>query len=91
MVCKVAVVKDEEHLSGAIVLEIRGMTCSKCEDAIKAAALKCIGVKDAKVSHKEGKATIKANFFKVDVNELRDVVEGTGFSVSTMYFNTEIG
>lgn len=90
MVCKVAVVKDEEHLSGNIVLEVRGMTCSKCEDAIKAATLKCIGVKGAKVSHKEGKATIKANFFRVDVNELRDVVEGTGFSVSRMYFNTEI-
>ncbi len=36
----------------------------------------------------EGNATIKANFFKVDVNELRDVVEGNGFSVSAMYFNS---
>jgi len=90
MVCKVAVVKDEEHLSGNIILEIKGMTCSKCEDAIKAVALKCIGVKDAKISHKEGKATIKANFFKVDVNELRDVVEGNGFLVSAMYFHTNI-
>lgn len=90
MVCKVAVVKDEEYLLGDIVLEIRGMTCSKCEDAIKAAALKCIGVEDAKISHKEGKATIKANFFKVNLNELRFVVEGTGFSVSAMCFNSEI-
>ena len=90
MIYKIAGFKTEEHVSGDIVLKINGMSCSNCEDAVKAAALKCIGVKDVKVNHKEGKAIINANFFKIDVNELRDVVEGTGFPVSTILFNTEI-
>lgn len=90
MVYRITECPDQEQMSGNIVLKISGMISSKCEETIMDAALKCIGVKDATVSHKEGKATIKVNFFKVDVNELRDVVEGTGFSVNTMYFNTAV-
>ena len=90
MVCKVAVVKDEEHLSGSIILEIKGMTCSKCEDAIRDAFLKCNGVKDARVSIEEAEATIKVDIFKVDVNELKEAAEGTGYSVGTIYFNTAV-
>ncbi len=90
MVYRITESTDQEQMSGNIVLKISGMTCSKCEETIMGAALKCIGVKDAKVSHKEGKATIKANLFKVNVNELRDVVEGTGFSVGTMHFNSAV-
>ncbi len=90
MVYKITECTDQEEMSGNIVLKISGMTCSKCEETIMGAALKCIGVKDAKVSHREGKATIKANLLKVDVNALRDVVEGTGFSVGTIRFNSAI-
>jgi copper chaperone CopZ len=90
MIYKIAGVKTEEHVSGDIVLEIMGMASSKCEDAIKAAVLKCKGVKDAKVSYKEGNAMIKVNIFEVDVNELKEVAENSGFSVGAIYFNTEI-
>ncbi len=41
----------DEQMSGNIVLKISGMISSKCEKTIMAAALKCIGVKDATVSH----------------------------------------
>jgi copper chaperone CopZ len=77
-------------MSGNIVLKISGMICSKCEKTIKGAVLKCKGVMDAKVSHKAAEATIKVDIFKVDVNELKEAAEDTGYSVGTMYFNTAI-
>ncbi|GAX62626.1 hypothetical protein SCALIN_C36_0015 [Candidatus Scalindua japonica] len=42
------------------------------------------------VSHREAEATIKVDIFNVDVKELKEVTENTGYSVETMYFNTEI-
>jgi copper chaperone CopZ len=57
------------------------MTCGKCEDAIKAALMGCDGVKDAKVSHKEANAVVKANIYEADYDELIEAVEKAGFSV----------
>jgi copper chaperone CopZ len=90
MVCKITEDPIKEHMPGSVVLNIRGMTCSKCEDVIKSATLKCKGVKDVMVSYKEGEVIINVSIFEVDVKEIRYVVEGAGFSVNAMYFNTEI-
>jgi len=90
MVCKIVEEPTKEHMSGAVVLNIRGMTSSKCEDTIKNATLKCKGVKGVMVSYKEGEVIINVSIFEVDVKKIRHVVEGAGFSVNAMYFNTEI-
>jgi copper chaperone CopZ len=62
-----------------VVLNIHGMTSEKDAEAVKAALLKCNGVKDAKVSHKEATAVVTAS--EADYDELTEAVESAGFSV----------
>jgi copper chaperone CopZ len=90
MVCKITNDTNKEHMSGSVVLKISGMACSKCEDAIKNATLRCNGVKEVRVNYKEGEVIINVSIFEVDVKEIRHAIEGAGFSVNAMYFNTEI-
>jgi len=87
MVYRITESTDQEYMTGNIVLKISGMICSKCEEAIKGAVLKCSGVRDAWASFEEAEATIIVDIFKVDLNELKKATEDTGFSVETMYFN----
>ncbi len=63
-----------------VVLNVEGMTCGGCENAVKAALLKCDGVKEAEVSHKKGKAVVKVEEDEVKTDELIAAVEKTGFS-----------
>ncbi|MFQ5712717.1 MAG: heavy-metal-associated domain-containing protein [Candidatus Scalinduaceae bacterium] len=65
-----------------VELNVKGMTCGMCENAVKAALLKCNGVKDAEVSHKEGKAVVKVEEGKAKTDELIKAVEKAGFSAS---------
>ncbi len=65
-----------------VVLNVNGMTCGMCENAIKTALLNCKGVKDAEVSHKEGKATVKVEEGKAEIDELIKAVQKAGFSAS---------
>ncbi len=71
----------EEEEIEEVVLNIKGMTCVKCEETLKAGLLKCNGIQEAKVSHKESHAVIKVNVFEVDFDEVVEVVKVTGFSV----------
>ncbi len=72
-------IEDEEIEE--VVLNIKGMTCGKCEETLKTALLKCDGIQEAKVSHKESHAVIKVNVFEVDFDEIVEVVKVAGFSV----------
>ena len=65
-----------------IVLNVEGMTCSGCENAIKSALLKCDGVKDAEVNHKDGKAVVQTEGSKAKTDELIKAVEKAGFTAS---------
>ncbi len=65
-----------------VILNVKGMTCGMCENAVKTALLKCNGVKDAEVSHKEGKAIVKVEEGKAETDELIKSVEKAGFSAS---------
>ncbi len=65
-----------------IVLNVEGMTCGACEDAIKSALLKCDGVKDAEVNYKDGKAVVQTEGSKVETDELIKAIEKAGFTAS---------
>ena len=73
-------IKSEEIAE--VVLNIKGMTCSKCEETLKAALVKCDGIQEVNVSHSESHAVIKVNVFEVDFDEVVEVVKVTGFSVA---------
>ena len=79
MVMSVSVAKAGEE---EVVLNVNGMTCGMCENAVKTALLKCSGVKNAEVSHKEGKAVVKVEEGKAKADELIKAVEKAGFSAS---------
>ncbi len=65
-----------------VVLNVKGMTCGMCENAVRSQLLKVDGVKDAEVSHKEGKAVVKVEEGKAETDELIKAVEKAGFSAS---------
>ncbi len=65
-----------------VVLNVNGMTCGMCENAVKTALLKCEGVKDSEVIHKVGKAVVKIEEGKAKADELIKAVEKAGFSAS---------
>lgn len=65
-----------------IILSIKGMTCTNCEDAVKAELMKCDGVKDARVSHKDGEAIVSINVFEFGVDEIIEAVKKVGFSAA---------
>lgn len=81
-VTKVKQLSTSESDSEQVVLNVKGMTCGGCESKVKGALTKCTGVKDAEVSHKDGKAVVQVEGGKVKVEELIEAVEGAGFSAS---------
>lgn len=65
-----------------VVLNVKGMTCGGCEGRVKGVLIKCAGVTDAQVSHKDGNAFVKVEDGKADMEELIKAVEGAGFPAS---------
>jgi copper chaperone CopZ len=65
-----------------VVLNVKGMTCGGCENKVKGALIECAGVKDAHVSHKEGKAVVHVEKGKVDKEKLIEAVQGLGYIAS---------
>jgi len=65
-----------------VELNVKGMTCGGCENAIRSQLLKVDGVKDATADHKKGKAVVKIEEGKAKTDELIKAVEKAGFSAS---------
>ncbi len=65
-----------------IVLNIKGMTCGGCANRVKDALVKCAGVADVHVSHKDGKAVVQVEKGKANTQNLIEAVEKVGFSAS---------
>lgn len=65
-----------------IELKVNGMTCGACSKTVKSALLRVTGVKDAVVSHEEGKAVVIIEKGKASTDEIIKAVEQAGFSVS---------
>ncbi len=64
-----------------VVLNVSGMTCAGCEGRVKGALTACEGVKDAQVSHKDGKAVVQVEG-EANKEKLIEAVEKVGFSAS---------
>jgi len=65
-----------------IVLNIKGMTCGGCANRVKDALIKCAGVADVHVSHKDGKAVVQVEGGKANKEDLIKAVEEAGFSAT---------
>ena len=65
-----------------IELKVNGMTCGACSKSVKSALLRVTGVKDAVVSHEEGKAVVIIEKGKAKTDEIIKAIEQAGFSAS---------
>ncbi|MDR4507918.1 MAG: cation transporter [Candidatus Brocadiaceae bacterium] len=70
--------KDEE----LIRLKVDGLASGACARLVQSALLDVNGVKDAEVSHMEGKALVQVEKGKVKIDELIEAVEKAGYSAS---------
>ncbi len=66
-----------------VVLNVKGMTCGMCENAVKTALMNCEGVKGCEVNWKEGKATVRVAKGLANTAEMIKAVEETGFSAES--------
>jgi len=64
-----------------VTFEVEGMTCTGCEETVKAASLSLTGVLEADASYKTGKATIKYDKSRVNVEQITSAINKTGFKV----------
>jgi len=62
-----------------IPLTVKGMTCRMCEYPVKSALKKLPGVVDAKVSAKDGTATVTYDPEKVTPQQMADAVKKAGY------------
>lgn len=78
-----AEVQDEAQKTASCTLQVTGMTCGGCAAAVKMAALKVDGVKDAKVSYEEKRADITYDPSKTNPEAIaKAVTEKSGFRAS---------
>ena len=69
--------------SGAsVTLRIEGMTCASCQVAVKTALERLDGVKDAKVSSADKRASVDYDPAKVTPQQLVDAVNKLGYEAS---------
>ncbi len=75
--------KSESEAAAEVVLNVKGMTCGMCENAVKTALMNCEGVEGCEVNWKEGKATVKVVKGSANTAEMIKAVEETGFSAES--------
>jgi len=67
--------------SKKITLQIGGMTCASCSQAIEKTLLKTTGVKKANVNLATEKATISYDPEKIKYKEIKNAIENVGYNV----------
>ncbi len=68
--------------SRSVTLDIAGMDCAACTAAIRIALKKVNGVREAKVSFGEKRATVEYESAKVTTQQLVDAVNKLGYRAS---------
>ena len=74
--------KADVSITQKAVLNVSGMTCGGCASEVKSALMKVDGVKECKVSWKEGKAEVGFNGDPEKAQSLVKAVNKTGFKAS---------
>lgn len=80
------IVIESENIAEAN-FDIEGMTCTGCEEHIKNAVAPLPGFISAKANHKTGKATIKFDKSKTDIENIIATIDETGYKVTASEMN----
>lgn len=62
-------------------MEVSGMTCGGCEQAIRTAVEKLPGVESVEASHADGEAIVKLTGGAERTEELKSTIESLGYTV----------
>jgi copper chaperone CopZ len=77
----VAATADDTSKTAVCTLKITGMTCGGCAAAVKSAAKKVHGVKDAQVSYEQGRAEVTYDPARTTPDAIaKAVTERSGFT-----------
>jgi mercuric ion transport protein len=66
---------------GKIELNVKGMTCSGCEEHVRHAVNELDGILRASASYKDGKAIIHYDVKKTSPEQIKAAINGTGYKV----------
>jgi len=64
------------------ILEVKGMHCKGCERTISNALLKTVGVKSAKISYVDERATVEFNENDTDAQSIISVIKEAGYGAN---------
>lgn len=67
---------EQDHL---VLLQIEGMHCHRCEQAIQRALGRCRGVREVEVDFPSGQASVLHQHGSVTAQELMQAVESAGY------------
>lgn len=62
--------------------EVKGMTCTGCEQTIQANVNKIEGIQLVTASHTEKNATVRFDPKKTDTTEIKKAITGSGYTVT---------
>lgn len=78
---KEVVIVNESNIKTA-AFDIKGMTCSGCEEHVKHAVNELQGIVKVSADFHEGKAEVKFDASKTDLEKIKEAIDGTGYKVT---------
>lgn len=72
-----------------IELQIEGMTCTGCENAIQKTINEFEGVYTSKADHEKGVAVVELDSTKVDILKVKDAINELGYEAKEHHMLTE--
>lgn len=69
-------------MNESIVLNVSGMKCGGCESNVTGKLEAVDGVLSVKASHKENEVIVEFDAEKTDVDAIKEVITGAGFTVT---------
>lgn len=72
------------NLQSKYEINIRGMTCTGCEEHVKSEIGKLPGISELEVSFEKGNALVTFDESKTDIEEVKSAVDKTGYKVESV-------
>ena len=77
-----------EHVK-VLVLDVKGMTCTGCEQSVQEAVGAVAGVTEVKANHMDSIATVSFDPGQASVEQISEAIANTGYTVTGFHFQEE--
>jgi copper chaperone len=64
-----------------VILEVNGMSCEHCVKAIKNSLSEIDGIEKVDISLEEGTVTVEYDTSKVEIENIKNIIEDAGYEV----------